>query len=125
MKSHRIPVTATSERLQSPFAALQIEGLPAAPECPPPASEPEKKSRCGGRVILRREKAQRSGKTVVLVSGFAEEIPTGLIEELARDARHHCGCGGTVREREIELQGDQPDRVRQFFLQAGFRVAGV
>jgi translation initiation factor 1 (eIF-1/SUI1) len=30
-----------------------------------------------------------------------------------------------VRGREIELQGDNPQRVRAFFESAGFRVAGV
>jgi apolipoprotein N-acyltransferase len=47
------------------------------------------------------------------------------LQQLAREARQACGCGGTVREREIELQGDNPPKVRAFFESAGFRVAGV
>ena len=122
MKNHRIPVSAPTAGIQSPFASLQIEGLPAGPPSADPA--PEKTASCG-RVVLRREKAHRSGKTVIVVSGFAESISAAQIEDLARDARHRCGCGGTVHEREIELQGDQPARIRQFFQQAGFQVAGV
>ena len=97
-----------------------MAGLPDGPRAP----DPEEKTNCG-RVVLRREKARRGGKTVVVVSGFLPSISGGRIEELARDARRHCGCGGTVRDREIELQGDQPGAVRQFFEFSGFKVAGV
>lgn len=78
-----------------------------------------------GRVVLRREKAQRGGKTVVVVSDFDARISDVEIEDLARQARQACGCGGTVRDREIELQGDNPPKVRTFFENSGFRVAGI
>jgi translation initiation factor 1 len=78
-----------------------------------------------GRVVLRREKAQRGGKTVVVVSDFEGRISHAEIEDLAKKARQACGCGGTVRGREIELQGDNAPKVRSFFASAGFRVAGV
>jgi len=99
-----------------------MEGLPEGVATPDPVSE---NAITGGRVVLRREKARRSGKTVVVVSGFPDTISDSRIEGLAREARHHCGCGGTVRLREIELQGDQPERVRQFFEREGFRVGGL
>jgi translation initiation factor 1 len=86
-----------------------------------PAAAPKK----NGRVVLRREKAERGGKTVVVVSGFEPHFSEADIAEFGRQARQSCGCGGTVRGREIELQGDNPQRVRAFFESAGFRVAGV
>ena len=125
MKPPRIPVSAVPGGMQSPFAALEIDGLPEGPVASDPSPEKNQKKSGRGRVVLRREKARRGGKTVVVVSGFCNTIPETQIEDLARDARQACGCGGTVRLREIELQGDQPERVRQFFLQAGFQVAGV
>jgi translation initiation factor 1 len=120
----RIDTSGHQAALQSPFAALQLDGLPEGPAEPiaTTASEPPRKN---GRVILRREKAQRGGKTVVVVSGFENHIPDSEIERLARDARQSCGCGGTLRGREIELQGDNPQKVRAFFEKAGFRVGGV
>ena len=121
MKKSRIPVSAPQEAMQSPFAALEIAGLP---EAPPSAPEQEKPSRCG-RVVLRREKSGRGGKTVVVVSDFAPTISSGQIETLARKARQHCGCGGTVANREIELQGDSAPKVRAFFQSEGFAVEGV
>lgn len=124
MKKPRIDTSGNQAAFQSPFAALQMEGLPAAPSQPEretPAVAPTKM----GRVVLRREKAQRGGKTVVVVSDFEDRISHAEIEDLAKKARQACGCGGTVRGREIELQGDNAPMVRSFFASAGFRVAGV
>jgi len=117
----RIPVSSPQPPIQSPFAALEIAGLPQAPPEQPTPTLPVRH----GRIVLRREKAQRGGKTVVIVSGFESSLSNSEIAELARRARQHCGCGGTVRDREIELQGDQPAKVRAFFVQEGFTVGGV
>jgi translation initiation factor 1 len=76
-------------------------------------------------VVLRRETAHRGGKTVIVVHDFAPFIPLSQIEELARRLRNACGCGGTTRQRVIELQGDQPARIRAFLEEEGFQVAGV
>jgi len=76
-------------------------------------------------VVLRREKAHRGGKTVIVVHDFAPSIPMSVIEELARKLRHACGCGGTTRQRSIELQGDQPARIRSLLEEEGFKVAGI
>jgi translation initiation factor 1 len=122
MKRAKIDTSGVQGGLQSPFAALEIAGLPEGPmEMEKPAAVPKK----NGRVVLRREKAERGGKTVVVVSGFEPHFSETDIVEFGRQARQSCGCGGTVRGREIELQGDNPQRVRAFFESAGFRVAGV
>jgi translation initiation factor 1 len=65
-----------------------------------------------GRVVLRRETAHRGGKTVIVVDQFATHLPLSLIETIARRIRVSCGCGGSIKGRTIELQGDQPARVR-------------
>lgn len=119
----RIDTSGHQTALQSPFAALHLEGLPEGPSNPPEQTpEPPRKN---GRVVLRREKACRGGKTVVVVHDFEQRITDAEIALLAKRARQACGCGGTVRGREIELQGDNPGKVRDFLESAGFRVAGV
>jgi translation initiation factor 1 len=75
-------------------------------------------------VVLRRESAHRGGKTVIVVDGFPSDITAAQIEEIGRALRKSVGCGGTVRERRIELQGDQPARIRACLEADGFRVAG-
>ena len=122
MKKTRIETTGNSIGIQSPFASLSMEGLPDGPAESMQRALPPTKL---GRVVLRREKSERGGKTVVVVSDFATHLMESEIAEFARKARQSCGCGGTVRGREIELQGDNPAQVRAFFEKAGFRVAGV
>jgi translation initiation factor 1 len=118
-------VQSQQPQLNNPFAGLRTEGLPPGEETslPNPPAASHKRGR--GRVVLRREKAHRGGKTVIIVHDFAPSIPMSLIEELARNLRHACGCGGTTRQRSIELQGDQPARIRALLEEEGFRVAGI
>jgi len=111
-------------QLNDPFAGLRTEGLPPGAEPSSPAPPARRKPGLG-RVVLRREKAHRGGKTVIVVHDFAPSIPMSVIEELARKLRHACGCGGTTRQRTIELQGDQPARIRALLEEEGFRVAGI
>lgn len=117
---------STRAGLNSAFAGLDLPNLPSGPEVPPAAAakipEPVWKM---GRVVLRRETAQRGGKTVVVVYDFATHLPDSIIEKVAKKLRNTCGCGGTVKDRTIELQGDQPARVRAALEAEGFQVAGV
>jgi translation initiation factor 1 len=120
----KIPVGSEAGQLTgNPFGGMDLGELPEGPADGPAAALGV--AVVTGRVVLRREKSRRGGKTVVVVGGFDERIPDGRLVELARMARQSCGCGGTVRGREVELQGDLPDRVREFFAEQGFRVAGV
>jgi translation initiation factor 1 len=115
-KKPRIAFGAPQAALQSPFSALSISGLPKGPADP---EVPEAKPGTG-RLVFRKEKARRGGKSVVVVSGFDPAFPQESIEELAREVRRQCGCGGTVRDREIEFQGDDPERFRTIFRESGF-----
>ena len=97
---------------QTPFAALSSAGLPSAPENPAAdaarssAAKPARKHR--GRVDILRVKAGRGGKTVTVVKNFAG-IGLPEKEELARKMQRACGTGGTVKNGQIEIQGDQRD----------------
>jgi translation initiation factor 1 len=106
---------------QNPFAALNLSGLksaPAASTAPPPKPGPAAKNR--GRVDITREKGGRGGKTVTIVDGF---MGIGLPEkeQLVKKMRGACGCGGTVKDGRIEIQGDQREVVARILTEAGFR----
>ncbi len=83
-----------------------------------PATGRPKKDR--GRVDLTRETGGRGGKTVTVISGF---VGIGLPEKeaLARKMRGACGCGGTVKDGAIVIQGDQRETLARILLEAGFR----
>jgi translation initiation factor 1 len=124
--SKRIPTDGGSSLTQNPFAALSNVGLPAAPESSAattsdyPASAPTKPQKNRGRVDIKRTTAHRGGKTVTLVTGF---VGIGLPEKekLAKQMQKSCGTGGTVKDGNIEIQGDQRDQVARILTEAGFR----
>ena len=105
-------------------AALADLSVPTAPP-PTPVPSPAAPAWKMGRVVLRRERAHRGGKTVIVVDDFATHLPLSVIETVARKVRAACGCGGTVKGRQIEIQGDQPAKVRAALEAEGFAVAGV
>lgn len=76
------------------------------------------------RVVLRREKSQRGGKTVVVISQFPTHLSPPELDNLLKKAKKSLGCGGALSGREIEIQGDQPDRVRRFLEDHDFSVVG-
>jgi translation initiation factor 1 len=106
----------------NPFGALDGAGLrpgPAPGSLPPPSrKDPEVRNR--GRVDITREKGGRGGKTVTIASGF---VGIGLPEKenLVKQMRAACGCGGTVKDGEIQIQGDQREAVARILEGAGFR----
>lgn len=112
--------------LNAAFANLDVGGLPAGPEPAPepPATGPGAIWKLG-RVVLRKETAHRGGKAVIVVHDFASHLPVSVIETVAKTIQKQCGCGGTVKGRTIEVQGDQAARVRAVLEKEGFKVAGV
>lgn len=78
-----------------------------------------------GRVVLQRETAHRGGKSVIVIKDFAPHLPQSVIETIAKRVRSSCGCGGTVKDRRVEIQGDQAARIRAVLESEGFEVAGV
>ena len=107
---------------QNPFANLSTEGLPPGAETPVPktASSRSTRPKDRGRVDIIRQTAHRGGKTVTVVKNF---IGIGLPEKekLAKQMQKTCGCGGTVKDGCIEIQGDKRTEVARILTDAGFR----
>lgn len=118
---------------QNPFGALSSAGLPVAPKVVLEQAQAAVAGKGGagagkapapaknrGRVDVRRETGGRGGKTVTVVDGF---VGIGLPEkeQLAKKMRAACGCGGTVKDGAIEIQGDQRETVARILSEAGFR----
>jgi translation initiation factor 1 len=123
MSGHRrIPTDGGQSLTHNPFAALSNAGLPPGPEKPAadsaPTSKPARKNR--GRVDIIRQTAGRGGKTVTVAKGF---VGIGLPEkeQLARAMQRACGTGGTVKNGQIEIQGDKRAEVARILTEANFR----
>jgi translation initiation factor 1 len=121
MKSNeKIPVGGGQSLGQNPFGALSGAGLSIGPANSSKPASPAATDRNRGRVDIVRETNGRGGKTVTVVAGFTG---IGLPEKelLAKKMRAACGCGGTVKDGRIEIQGDQRETVAKILTEAGFR----
>jgi translation initiation factor 1 len=87
--------------------------------CPPPPralTPPEKQT---ARLNVERRK---KGKVVTVVRGLPaaeNDLPTLLGQLQAA-----CGAGGTVKDDELEIQGDHLERLRGLLTEIGYRVRG-
>lgn len=128
----KIATDGGSELGQNAFAGLGgLAGLGALPAGPASVSntpagggaaknEADGGGKNRGRVDVLRTTAGRGGKTVTVAKNF---VGIGLPEKeaLCKKMRGAAGCGGTVKDGQIEIQGDQREVVARVLREAGFR----
>lgn len=88
-----------------------------APDDKSVSQEPEKGTR-SSKLVLRRERKGRKGKTVTLLEGLV--LSGKGLEDLARRLRRDLGCGSHVEGGVVVLQGDQVERAFAWLKREGF-----
>jgi translation initiation factor 1 len=131
---HRAPMTRTKHdaattpgfggTLGDLLAARGLAPPPAPPGTPPapapaPAAPTDPLAALSGlpRVVLRREKQGRGGKTVTVVEG----LPEPLAEAALKPLKSSLGCGAALEGDRVVLQGDQTTRAAAFFEARGVK----
>ena len=72
------------------------------------------------RLRIIYETKHRAGKAVTLVTGF---VGTGEdMEALGKKIKQYCGTGGSVKDGEIIIQGDQRVKVKDFLVKNKYQV---
>ncbi len=74
----------------------------------------------GKKVRVWLDTQGRKGKMVTVVSGLMHNPHT--MNDLARILKQHCGAGGTVKNGNIEVQGDQRKRVEEKLKELNYGV---
>ena len=119
----RISTDGGESLKQNPFENLDLKGLPSGPEISSNMkieSKRDKKKTNRGRVDIIRQTAHRGGKSVTVVTNFP---PVEILEKkmLAKKMQKACCVGGTVKDGNIEIQGDKRDEVSRILIEAGFK----
>lgn len=70
---------------------------------------------------IRLDTKQRAGKAVTLITGFIGASTD--LEELGKKLKNFCGTGGSVKDGEAIVQGDQRDKVMQWLQKNGYAAA--
>ncbi|AKG20337.1 translation initiation factor [Calothrix sp. 336/3] len=82
----------------------------ATPDLPP-----EKQN-----VRVQATRSGRKGKTVTVITGFQSNPDT--LQNLLKQLKTQCGTGGTVKDNEIEIQGDQKQKILEILLKLGYKA---
>lgn len=93
--------------------------LEEACTCPP---EPAARLDPGKQTAKLAVEKRKKGKTVTVVRGLpakGNDLP-----ELLRKLKSACGAGGTLKDDELEIQGNILDRVRDELKKIGFQTKG-
>jgi translation initiation factor 1 len=69
---------------------------------------------------VQTSRKARKGKTVTVISGFQTKPET--LSALVKQLKSHCGAGGTVKDNEIEIQGDCGQKILEFLLKLGYKA---
>lgn len=84
------------------------------------AAEARSRVQGDGNVRVRRETKGRGGKTVTTVSGLP--LTAGELTALLSELKRFCGCGGSVKEGVLEIQGDHAEAIIQKLAAKGFKA---
>ena len=94
---------------------LNLESKPSAEKETSPAPKQG--------LLIALDKKNRSGKQVTLISGF--EGRSSDLDALAKQIKTHCGTGGSVKDGEIIIQGDNRAKVYEWLQNQGYSKSKI
>ena len=73
-----------------------------------------------GVVRIQRQTSGRKGKGVCLITGI--DADDAQLATLAAELKKKCGCGGSLKDGVIEIQGDKRDLIKSLLEAKGMKV---
>ena len=71
------------------------------------------------KINVSKQKKGKKGKTITLIRGLGTEVEI-LLKELLKKIKVFCGTGGTLIDKNIQLQGDMVSKSIDFLRKEGF-----
>ncbi len=73
------------------------------------------------RLKVRLDTRHRAGKAVTLITGFRGKQAD--LQELGRQLKSFCGTGGTVKDGEIIVQGENRQKILSWLVKNGYTAS--
>ncbi len=73
------------------------------------------------KLIIRTDSKHRAGKLVTLIEGFIGKQEDQ--EKLIKSIKNFCGTGGSAKDGEMLVQGDQREKIMQWLLKNGYKLS--
>ncbi|MBN2154899.1 MAG: stress response translation initiation inhibitor YciH [Candidatus Lokiarchaeota archaeon] len=73
------------------------------------------------RITISNDK-RKWGRIVTVVT-FNGEIPD--LKKMLKKAKTFCASGGTIRENQIEIQGEHRHKIRKLLIKEGFPIENI
>jgi translation initiation factor 1 len=71
------------------------------------------------KLKIKLDTKHRAGKAVTLVDGFVGKEED--LQDLGKKLKSFCGTGGSAKDGEIIVQGDQREKVLQWLIKNGYK----
>ena len=94
----------------SEFGQTLATERPEQPDAPPNQQ----------KIIIQASRKGRKGKTVTVVSGF--QLTSKSLQDLSKKFKNLCGSGGTIKDGNIEIQGDHRPKIQSFLTDLGYKT---
>jgi translation initiation factor 1 len=118
---------ADEKPFHNPFGALSAirDTLPSAPVqpeppvAPAPASAVKPTGRTYARAVVRMERSGRGGKEATVIEQL--QLTAREREFWLKALKSALGCGGSIEDDTIMLQGDQRERLKRILADRGVK----
>lgn len=104
-----------SKQVQNRVVYAEFGTTPAATERAVPDLPPNQQ-----QIRIQTTRKGKGGKTVTVLTGFQSSPDT--LKALLKKLKAQCGSGGTVKEQELEIQGDHAETLLQRLLALGYQA---